>query len=62
MKKTLLGKVKRVLFTRQSRQPEDALKVEHSRALQRNEAAGQRARQVLEEMLARNDGLRGKFK
>lgn len=27
-------------------------------AVQRNEAAGQRARQVLEEMLVRNDGLR----
>lgn len=28
-------------------------------AIQRNEAAGQRAQVVLEEMLSRNDGLRG---
>ena len=37
----------------------DAISASVAIAVQRNEAAGQRARAVLEEMLLRNDGLRG---
>lgn len=59
----MLGKLKSMLGIRAARKLErpkpDLIAAELTVALQRNEAASVKARQVLEEMLARNDGLRG---
>ena len=45
-------------ITNKSPQP-DLITAQVAIASQRNEAAGQRARQALEDMLERNDSLRG---
>jgi hypothetical protein len=55
---SLLGKVKAVFFGRSLVHAEDSINVEISRSLQRNEAASQRARNVLKEMLAENDRVK----
>lgn len=48
------------LATKRERPQPDPIAASVAIAVQRNEAAGMRARQVLEEMLVQNDGIRGK--
>ena len=52
--KSMLG-----LAPKRERPQPDPIAASVAIAIQRNEAAGQRAQVVLEEMLSRNDGLRG---
>lgn len=47
------------LAPKRERPQPDPISASVAIAVQRNEAAGQRAQVVLEEMLLRNDGLRG---
>lgn len=56
----MIGKLKAMLgLSRRLERPQpDPISAQIAIASQRNEAASQRAREVLEEMLARNDGLR----
>lgn len=49
-------------FTRQNQPKLDEITVQVANATQRNEKAGLEARQVLEDMLTRNDGLKGLYK
>lgn len=53
--KAMLG-----LAAKRERPQPDPIAASVAIAVQRNEAAGMRARQVLEEMLVQNDSIRGK--
>lgn len=53
--KAMLG-----LAPRRERPQPDLISAQVAIAVQRNEAAGEKVRAVLEEMLVQNDGIRGK--
>lgn len=57
----MIGKLKAMLglAPKRERPQPDPIAASVAIAVQRNEAAGQRARAVLEDMLSRNDSLKG---